>query len=63
MLQWVTMSYKMLQTWTKTAQMAFKFLCVFRNIFEYIQNFSCSSKQFFQNVFFLQEFFHDNPEY
>ena len=30
--------------WPKTAQMTLKFLCFFREIFEYVQDFSCSSK-------------------
>ena len=43
--------------WSKTAQMAFKFLCFFRNIVEYVQDFSCPSKQFLRTFFFLQRLF------
>ena len=42
--------------WPKAAQMALKFLYFFRNIFKYVQDFSCSSKQFLQ-TFFLHGFF------
>ena len=40
----------------KTAKMALKFLCFFRNIFKYVQDFSCSSKQFLRSIFFLEGF-------
>ena len=46
----------------KTAQMVLKFLCFFRNIFKYVQDFSCSSKQFLRTFYFLQGLFHKNSE-
>ena len=48
--------------WPKTAQMAFKFLCFFWNIFKNVQDFPCLSKQFLRTFFFLQGFFHKNSE-
>ena len=32
--------------WPKSAQMALKFLCFFRKLFKYVQDFSCLPKQF-----------------
>ena len=46
----------------KTAQMAFRLLCFFRNIFKYVQDFSRLSKQFLQTFYFLQGFFRKNSE-
>ena len=46
----------------KTAQMAFRLLCFFRNIFKYVHDFSRLSKQFLQAFFFLQRFFRKNSE-
>ena len=43
--------------WPKTAQVALKVLCFFRNIFNFLQDFS----EFLRALFFLQVFFHKNP--
>ena len=44
----------------EATQMALKFLGFFRNIFKYIQDFSCSSKQFLGTFFFIQGFFNES---
>ena len=53
--------------WPKTAQMAFKFFYFFRNIFKYVQDFSCLSKQFFRafsiDGFFKKGFFIEIQRY
>ena len=43
--------------WPKTSQIVLSFLCFLWKIFKYVQDFSCSSKQFLQTFFFLHGIF------
>ena len=43
--------------WSRTTQLAVKFLRFFRNIFKYVHRFSCLLKQFLRILFFLQGYF------
>ena len=54
---WLADGKKLGFEWAKRTQLALKFLRFFQNIFKYVQNFSCLSKQFLRILFFLQGYF------
>ena len=48
--------------WPKMTQMTLIFMCFFRIIFKYVQDFFVRQKTFLQTFFFLQGFLNKNSE-